>query len=448
MKLWNDFVIERKKEFGWQTVEKWLETLKIKHFDACNLYLTANDSFQYHWVKEHIIDAKLPLKNNNGHTVKLHLEYLKNPQNKQAQQNPLKKGDFSADKILDHALFSEFVATKQSAFALKVLANASGYDLEKNCLSSTCKPLDLNPIFLCGKPSSGKTHLLMALAKSLELQQKRVRFVNGKTFTEHVVYAFRSSNMLPFRTAYRNVDALFIDDIDAIAGKAATQEEFFHTFNALHTKGVLIVLSSQFSPRFLENIEERLQSRFEWGITLNLEKVTDTTTIEAVLDKRLHLYQLKITKNLKQYILQTFKSTHLVCQAVDILNFQFQKRDSLIEKQEATPYLAFLVKKIQARTLCPDEIIKLAAQNFGLKYEDLLNKSQQREFTIPRQIAMYLLRNNLNLTYKNIAKLFDKDHSTVMSSIKKIAHALELNDPQIKNSISNLLKKLNKHVHT
>jgi len=280
----------------------------------------------------------------------------------------------------------------------------------------------------------------MALARSLQLQGKKIRFVNGQTFTEHVVYAFRSSNMHPFRASYRNVDALFVDNIEAIAGKAATQEEFFHTFNALHTQGTMIVLSSQYSPRFLQDIEERLQSRFEWGITLNLEKIANIETITKVLQKRVQLYHLKLSKELEHFITRTFKSIQAVCQAIDTLSFQFQERSSPIEKEEAMSYLNFLIKKVEARQLQPDEVIKLTAQDFGLKKEDLLNKSQLREFTLARHIAMYLLRHNLNLTYKSIAKLFQRDHSTVMSSIKKVSRGLTQNEAQIRTSIDNLQK--------
>jgi chromosomal replication initiator protein len=441
MKLWNDFVNERKKEFGWQTVDKWLATLKIKHFDACNLFLVAHDSFQYNWVQEHIIKAKFNLLNNNGHKVKLHLEYHKEVHNEDKKKPPLQKQDFAPDKLLDHALFSEFICSDDNEFTLKVLCNAGSYDPQTNSLIKDTQPLGLNPIYLCGPPSSGKSHLLMALARSLQLQGKKIRFVNGQTFTEHVVYAFRSSNMHPFRASYRNVDALFVDNIEAIAGKAATQEEFFHTFNALHTQGTMIVLSSQYSPRFLQNIEERLQSRFEWGITLNLEKIANIETITKVLQKRVQLYHLKLSKELEHFITRTFKSIQAVCQAIDTLSFQFQERRSPIEKEEAMSYLNFLIKKVEARQLQPDEVIKLTAQDFGLKKEDLLNKSQLREFTLARHIAMYLLRHNLNLTYKSIAQLFERDHSTVMSSIKKVSRGLTQNEAQIRTSIDNLQKK-------
>lgn len=444
MKLWNDFVNERKKQFGSQTINKWLATLKIKQFDACNLFLVASDSFQYNWVQEHIIKAKFNLINNNGHKVKLHLEYQKSDTSNE-KENSITQQDFVADKLLDHALFSEFIPTKQNEFAFRVITNACGFNPLTNSINEDTTPLDLNPIYIFGPPSSGKTHLLMAFARTLKLRNKKVRFVNGQTFTEHVVHAFRSSKMHPFRSAYRNVDALFIDNIEAIAGKAATQEEFFHTFNALHTQGTQLVLSSQFSPRFLENIEERLQSRFEWGVTLGLEKITHGSVLTKILQKRAQLYQLSITKELEHFILRTFKSIQEITQAIDILSFQFQNKTTPIEKHEALNYLNFLIKKTKSQELSADQLINLAAHDFGLKKEDLINKSQLREFTIARQIAMFLLRKNMNLTFIKIAKLFNRDHSTVMSSIKKIQKGLELNDPQICSSINNLNKQFTKY---
>ena len=260
MKAWHDFLKTLEKDLGKETVDKWLTPLKILKFDAANLYLDATDSFQILWFYEHVTQG---LKDPNGRKIKLHFYLNGQPLQKKAKKTaagePLAKQHFSPDHLASHATFANFIKEESPFLPYDLLTHIDG---------------TYNPIFLYGPTGCGKTHLLMATAHQLKKAGKNVFYVRTETFTEHVIRAFRTTSLQEFRPTYRNLDCLILDDVQMLKGKNTTQEELFHTFNRLHTQGMQIVLSSNTSPRELEGIEERLKSRFEWGITLPLSAPT------------------------------------------------------------------------------------------------------------------------------------------------------------------------------
>jgi chromosomal replication initiator protein len=259
MQAWDDFLNAEEHRLGKEVAAKWLRSLRVIRFDACNLYLEAKDPFQIRWFEEHVRPGiQTRLQNNNSHPIKVHLKAAstepseKKPPKKKWEPSLLK---ITSDPLDSFATFEHFAADGNNQIPYQLL-----YNLEQG---------SFNPIFLHGPTGSGKTHLLMAMAAKTK---QKVLFVNAETFTEHVVQAIRLGWMQEFRNAYRKVDLLIIDDIHLFAKRTATQEEFFHTFNALNLEKKQIVLSSALPPHLLQGIEERLISRFEWGITLCLEK--------------------------------------------------------------------------------------------------------------------------------------------------------------------------------
>ena len=302
MEAWDRFIDFLETKYGKLTTDKWARTLKVVRFDACNIFLKSNDFFQSQWVEEYILPlAKEHFLDNNGKFIRIHIE---SEERKNKPKIPLKENNvnFCSDLVFPSAALVDFYPTEQNSFTHRAVAKIFGYDLEKNSL--TVLPNDPpNPVYIHGPKGSGKTHLLMAIKTLLEKHGKEVFYVTADTFTDHVVHAIRFGKMDTFRKTYRNIDALIIDDIEVFSRKNATQEEFFHTFNTLQTSGRMVVLSSVFSPRKLEGIEERLISRFEWGILLNLEASKDKTINSKLLENRLKLLSLTIDTPTKQYLL-------------------------------------------------------------------------------------------------------------------------------------------------
>ena len=432
MRAWEEFLDELEKPFGKDTVDKWLRTLKIQRFDACNLYLEPADSFQAMWVEEHIVPlAKNQFCNNNGHRINLHIQVSEKKDSKGESPAVFTTHlRFESDVTYPHCTFDQYVFPKENEMTYKILCNLALFDPETGEMTTPANRRP-NPIYLFGPSGCGKTHLLMSAANHLSSHGVKVFFVKAETFTQHVVNAIRSSKMQSFRQEYRNADVLIVDDIDVFGRKAATQEEFFHTFNTLHTAGKQIILSSRCNPRQLEYIEERLISRFEWGITLPLDKSFNSEMLTQILEKRTALYHCKMNKTLADYLLKHFSNPGALSRALEYLQSHMQVALDMLELSHVEPVLRKLSEQEKKQQITHENILDAVANAFGIRIEDILSKSQTRDAVLPRKIAMYLLRKELKLPYMKIGDLFGRDHSTVMSSVKQIAKELESNNPDI-----------------
>jgi chromosomal replication initiator protein len=411
MEPWNQLLAQLEDHLGKQTVDRWLRPLLLLRFDAANLYLQAQNTFQIDWFEEHIRPIlQGQFLNNNQRPIRIHLSLASNIVAAAAKQ-PLKKENVSSfsigpDPIDPEMSLENFIFSDQNKMAFQI--------------SSEIENSPFNPIFLYGPKNSGKTHLLMGIALELKKKKKRVFFIRAEHFTEHVVQALRLGMMQEFRKIYREIDALIIDDIHIFSRKGATQEEFFHTFNALHTHLQTIVLSAHKAPSSMEDIEPRLISRFEWGLSLRLEPIDPKT----ILKKKAELWRLSVSPELLSFLSEQFPSSPLV--ALQALALRAKEMKSLTP-QLAETLLQDLLEKEAHNRWTADRIIKKTANYYGIRVEDVIGKSQTKEMAQPRQLAMYLCREKLKLPYQAIGKIFDRDHSTVMASVKQIEKAMEEN---------------------
>ena len=296
-------------------------------------------------------------------------------------------------------------------------------------LISEIEKVSFNPLFLYGPKGSGKTHLLMAAAHLLQTKKLKVFYTTAAHFTDQVVQAIRKGHLSHLRSVYRSVDALLIDDIHIFSRKAATQEEFFHTFNELHTKGTPILLSSEMAPNQLKEIEARLISRFEWGISISLEKGDWT----PILTQRAALWKLNLHPNLTPFLIEKCPSSPLL--ALQALAVR-AKTPAPLDATLALSLLKDLLAKEALYVWTPEEIVKKVAAHYGILSSDILGKGQTREIATPRQVAMYLCRQKLSLSFQKIGTLFDRDHSTVMASVRQIQKGIQENNADLCNAIA------------
>lgn len=408
MQAWDAFMRDLESKIGKKAVEKWLKPLKIVRFDACNLYLRAENTFQIHWFEEHIrkIAAKSFL-NNNSHPIKIHFEFpSKKPKAKIAAESsvhiPL---EMSSEPLNPAQTFSNFLFEENNRVTLE--------------LCKRLAPGSFNPLFLYGPPGSGKTHLLMACANRLQKTGLKVFFVHTETFTEHVVKAIRGSEMQTFRTIYRNQDVLVLDDVHYLANRLSTQEELFHTFNALHTSGKQIILSGPDVPTQLEGVEPRLISRFEWGIILKLIPLPPKK-FGKVLKNKAHLHRFTLSDEIITFIMENFSSSsHAMMRALEALMLR-HRSNSTLTLDEAFIHLNDLLQEERKKKLTEQKIIAATSTYYGMRIQDILGKSQARECVLPRKIAMFLCRKKLRMPYERIGKIFGRDHSTAIASIRQI----------------------------
>jgi chromosomal replication initiator protein len=445
MRAWEEFVKKQEGEFGEKTVLRWLSTLKIINFDACNLFLEAEDNFQSLWFEEHIRPKLKDFANNNGSKIRVHLairgqKALPRTSHAKKQSGPAPFTITFED--LDPAFsFAQIVSCPQNFLAVKLLENLSSA-LAKG--KPFCPLPDApNPIYLYGSPGSGKTHLLQATANALRGNCK-VIFARAGLFTDHVVRAIRSAEMGQFRALYRKADVLIIDDIHELAKRSATQEEFFHTFNTLHTAGKQIILSANTSPSGLEHIEPRLVSRFEWGVSLGLAPLERKDAIMA-LEARARFFHFPLSEQMAEFLTSTFTSSHkAIMNALTALVFRSGLQgtyDGAIPLARVKQLLADRIEEEKNTKITPDHIISAVAEYYGIPVEDMVGKSQVRANVTPRSLAMYFCRHLLKLPFMEVGDIFCRDHSTVMSAIRSIEKQVQNPEGTMRGVIQSLEQK-------
>jgi chromosomal replication initiator protein len=284
-----------------------------------------------------------------------------------------------------------------------------------------------NPLFLYGGVGLGKTHLMHAIAQEVLRRNPgaRVLYLSAERFLNELINALRFEKMHEFKRRYRELDVLLMDDVQFIAGKDSTQEEFFHTFNALHDAQKQIVVTSDALPKEIPTLEERLRSRFEWGLIADIQP-PDLEMKVAILRKKAAAEKVEIPNDLALYIAGTVKSNirELEGRLNRVLAFS-----SLTGRPLSVELARETLKDIAATEetrATPSDILKTVAAHYGLRVSDLKQKSNAKAISFPRQVAMYLCRRLTPLSYPEIGRLFsDKHHSTVMHSVEKIEQMTE-----------------------
>ncbi|MBV8517796.1 MAG: chromosomal replication initiator protein DnaA [Acidobacteria bacterium] len=299
-----------------------------------------------------------------------------------------------------------------------------------------------NPLFIYGGAGLGKTHLIQAIGQQVrEMRPKlKVAYMSAESFVTELITSIRYDRMQSFRDRYRSVDALLLDDIQFIGGKERTQEEFFHTFNALYESQKQIIFTSDRPPKEIPTLEERLRSRFEWGLTADIQP-PDLETKVAILRKKAEEKGVEVPQEVAIFVAERVRSNirelegHLnkiiafasmVGRAITIDVVKEALKDSLSKED---------------KPITPTEILRVVATHYGLKVSDIKQKSNAQTIAFPRQVAMYLCKELTDLSYPEIGKLFaDKHHSTVMYSVQQIKKKMD-NDQQFARTVETLSKQ-------
>ncbi len=305
-----------------------------------------------------------------------------------------------------------------------------------------------NPLYLYGGAGLGKTHLMHSIGHFIleENPNTKVFYVTSEEFTNEVIESIRSGNsadMTKLREKYRTVDVLMVDDVQFIIGKESTQEEFFHTFNALHSAGKQIILSSDKPPKEMDTLDERFRSRFEWGLIADIQ-APDYETRMAILRKNADLYEKKIDDEIIKYIATNIKSNIRELEGAFNKILAFAKLNKVeLTLPLAEEALKDVIYPNKPKEVTPSLIINVVAEHFGVKPDDISSKKRNSEFVQPRQVAMYLCRELTDISLKNIATLLGKkDHSTIIHGIEKIEAEITTNE-DLANKIEIIKKKIN-----
>jgi chromosomal replication initiator protein len=300
-----------------------------------------------------------------------------------------------------------------------------------------------NPLFLYGGVGLGKTHLMHAVGHKLLQNNPRVKILysTSEKFTNDYINSISQKKTDEFKKFYRNVDALLIDDVQFLAGKEGTQEEFFHTFNELRDKGKQIILTSDRPPKEIPAIEQRLISRFEWGMLADIQAPNMETRM-AILRNKMEKKGATIPEDILFYIAENIQNNVRELEgALNKLAVYQQMENKILVLDQAKNILASIVGS-KKRISSPKKIAETVSVFYNISNSDLIKESRKKEFVKPRQIAMYIIRKELDISFPSIGEFFGgRDHTTVMHAVEKINSQLEKNE-SFKQEIGLIMDKL------
>jgi chromosomal replication initiator protein len=299
-----------------------------------------------------------------------------------------------------------------------------------------------NPLFLYGGVGIGKTHLIQAVGNAVLKKNPDARIVYASTeqFVQEFVDALRFKKNTDFAGFYRGADVLIVDDVQFLAGKEKIQEEFFHTFNALHQANKQIIISSDKPPREIPTLEERLRSRFVWGMSIDMQN-PDFETRCAIIQTKAEMHGLELTSDVTEYLANYVQTNIRELEGALNQLLAFCEMRNLEPTLEVTTSLLGSGKP-RPKHISPRQVIEKTARYFQISVEDIIGPKRDKDIVVPRQIAMYILRSELHLSFPKIAReLGRKDHTTAIHSIDKIEKEIVL-DSSVKSAISKIKERL------
>ncbi len=431
--------------------ETWIEPLSFYDFkdDTVTILVSSDNSFVLNYINSHYLDffkftisELLESKINVSFVLKK--DIINNEETLQDDTPETKTENFyEEDEVHEHAnlnpkyVFDTFIVGRNNNFAHSAslaVAESPG--------------TAYNPLFLYGGPGLGKTHLMHSIGHFIIEHNKhaKVLYVTSEQFTNEVIESIRSGkaeNMARLRDKYRTVDVLMVDDVQFIIGKESTQEEFFHTFNALHQAGKQVILSSDKPPKEMETLDERFRSRFEMGLIADIQS-PDYETRVAILRKKADDYGKQIKDDVFDYIANNIKSNIRELEGALTKIIAYSRLNNVeITLENAMEALKDIIYPDTSKVITPQLIIDTVCEQYGTKKEDLVSKKRVTEVVIPRQVVMYLCREYTDASLEEIGKLLGKkDHTTVMNGQKQIKAKMAY-DEELSKNIDIIMKKLN-----
>jgi len=429
---WNKVLDLLKENIGEGAFKAWFEDILFTGIQEGIIYLEISDEFRLSWVLEHYLKSiKECVKEVYG--KELEIRFLVKKKLKEEKEEDvvfIKKEEEFKTNLIDRYTFDSFVVGKCNEFAYSA-----------SLAVSKAPGRAYNPLFLYGGVGLGKTHLMNAIGNFImdTYSNLRILYIPTEVFLNEMIQAIQNNRMMDFKNKYRSLDVLLIDDIHFLSNKESLQEEFFHTFNTLYNEKKQIVITSDRPPKELVALQERIVSRFMWGLIVDL-KPPDFETRLAILRKKSEDDGIVLSDELLNFLATNIKSNIRALEGAVIKLLYW----SSITKNEITLDVAReVLKDIITPMKCeltPDDIIKAVCNFFNISISDIIGKSRMKNVVLPRQITIYLMRNLTSLSLKEIGNLFGKDHTTIIHSIEKIQDLKK--DRKVKDIIDRITSEL------
>lgn len=436
-RCWEETQDDLKNKLGETIFATWIAPLKFSVKDNQSISLEAPDQFFKDWVGKHyftLIEETLKRKGLNNLLINLIAG------NSQASPGTLDKTSGANIKTGQAAGIANL--NLRYTFENFVVGSGNRHAHAYSLAVANSPAKTYNPLFIYGGVGLGKTHLIQAICHQIRNSSPggaKICYISSEKFTNELIDAIQHHSTAAFRQKYRNLDVLVIDDIHFIAGKESTQEEFFHTFNTLYDAHKQIVFSSDRPPKEIANLQERLVSRFGWGLTTDIQP-PDLETRVAILKKKIEREPVSVPDEVIFFIAQLIKTNVRELEGALIRTIAY----SLLEEAPVTLQLTKEVLKDllkePKKLITVNFIQRCVAEEFGVTLQDLKTRRRNKQVVFPRQIAMYLSRELTDLSLPEIGEAFGgKDHTTVLHSYNKIKEDL-LNNPELKERLEKVIQ--------
>lgn len=432
--LWQHIASSLKQRVGEPAFEAWLKPIRPRGDERRGaLILEVPNDFFREWVVQHYDLAIRDLLRSADKDVELIYE-VNTALAPEPELRPVARPASAAQKQVEGLIlnpkytFENFVVGPSNRFT------------HAACLSIAESPAKAyNPLFIYGRVGLGKTHLMQAICHRIKEQNPSSRFyyTPSEKFTNDLIGAIQHRSTQAFRDKFRHVDVLLIDDIHFIANKEATQEEFFHTFNALYDNHKQIIISSDRPPKEIQKLEERLVSRFGWGLVTDIQP-PDMETREAILRKKIENESVTIPDDAIRFIAETIKTNIRELEGALVRVIAYSLLDEKKITLEMVKYILKDLLRETARQISIEDVQKVVAEFFKLQVSDLKTKKRIKNIVLPRQIAMFLVRELTSFSLPEIGQAFGgKDHTTVLHAVKKIKADIQ-KDLALKGTVERL----------
>ena len=442
--LWSKALQEIEKKISKPSFETWLKSTKAHGLQKDTLVITAPNEFARDWLESrylHLIAETIYHVTGEELGVKFII-----PQNQLEEDFEFKAPNKKITKQDDPVELQQNMLNPKYTFDTFVIGSGNRFAHAASLAVAEAPAKAYNPLFIYGGVGLGKTHLMHAIGHYVidHNPSAKVVYLSSEKFTNEFINSIRDNKAVDFRNRYRSVDVLLIDDIQFLAGKEQTQEEFFHTFNTLHEESKQIVISSDRPPKEIPTLEDRLRSRFEWGLITDITP-PDLETRIAILRKKAKAEGLDIPNEVMLYIANQIDTNIRELEGALIRVVAFS---SLINKDINADLAAEALKNIipssTPKIITILDIQKLVGQHYSVKLEDFKAKKRTKSVAFPRQIAMYLSRELTDFSLPKIGEEFGgRDHTTVIHAHEKISRLLQT-DSQLQNQVKELNSQLKK----
>ena len=445
LEKWDEILMTVKTEHDITNVsfDNWLRPLEVYGIEQNILYiLVPSDQMSLNYIsKRYLLPLKVAIAEITGHEYELKLLLPEQARGMHKDGAKVSKPSFSEkterSNLNQNYTFDTFVVGSNNRFAHSAslaVAESPGESY--------------NPLYIYGGPGLGKTHLMHSIGHFIQENDPNARiiYVTSEQFTNEVIESIRSGNasaMNKFREKYRTIDVLMVEDVQFIIGKESTQEEFFHTFNALHSARKQIILTSDKPPKDMETLEERIRSRFEWGLMADIG-TPDYETRMAILRKKVEADDMILNDDVLNYIATNIKSNIRELEGALNKLLAFSNLENVeITMEIAIRELSNIITPDKPKEVTAQLIIEVVSEHFQVSLDQLISKSRSKDIARPRQIAMYLCKTMTDIQLESIGSMLGgRDHSTIIHGIQKISEEYESN-ASTRSLIETIKKKIN-----